>query len=92
MRILDHETIKLTSTTHAVPLSAMIGVTPLWQTPRIGDLVVAEVLSLGKHTAIENRESVRETIFPGDLIVGAFGNRYATDQYEGYVPDGPTSF
>jgi hypothetical protein len=92
MRILDHETIKPTLTTHAVPLSAMVGVTPLWQTPHIGDLVVAEVLSLGKHTAIENRESVRESIFPGDLIVGAFGNRYATDQYEGYVPDVPTSF
>jgi hypothetical protein len=25
-------------------------------------------------------------IFPGDLIAGAFGNRYATDQFEGYVP------
>jgi hypothetical protein len=70
----------------------MVGVTPLSRAPQIGDLVVAEVLSLGKHTAIENRESVRENIFPGDLIVGAFGNRYATDQFEGYVPDGRASF
>lgn len=70
----------------------MVGVTPLRRTPRIGDLVVAEVLSLGKHSAIEGRESARENIFPGDLIVGAFGNRYATDQYEGYVPEGRASF
>lgn len=92
MRVLDHETIKPTFTTHVVPLSAMVGVTPLRRTPRIGDLVVAEVLSLGKHSAIEGRESARENIFPGDLIVGAFGNRYATDQYEGYVPEGRASF
>ncbi len=89
MRYLDHQTIKPTFTTHVVPLTAMFGVVPMTRASRIGDLVVAEVLTLGKHTAIETRESVRENIFPGDVIVGAFGNRYATDQYEGYVPDGP---
>jgi hypothetical protein len=25
----------------------------------------------------------------GDLIVGTYGNRYATDFYKGYVPSGP---
>jgi hypothetical protein len=54
--------------------------------PRIGQLVVAEVLKIGKHTAIEDRSGLTVRIFPGDRIVGAFGNRYATDQYEGYIP------
>lgn len=77
---------KYTFTTHAVPLSAMVGLTTLTRPPRAGDLVAAQVLSLGKHTTIEDRTGVTYHLFPGDRIIGAFGNRYATDQYEGYVP------
>ncbi|HET6374325.1 MAG TPA: DUF1611 domain-containing protein [Candidatus Polarisedimenticolia bacterium] len=51
----------------------------------MGDLVVGRVLEIGKHLRIEGRDSRRVTLFPGDLIGGAFGNRYATDQFEGYV-------
>lgn len=91
MRILDHEALKHTFTTHSIPIAAMTGVTLLTRAPRIGDLVVAEIKTLGKHTSIETREGVRENIFPGDQIVAAFGNRYATDQFEGYVPDGPVA-
>jgi hypothetical protein len=69
----------------------MSGMKPMMQTPHIGDLVVAEVLSLGKHVAIEDRSGITTNIFPGDRIIGAFGNRYATDQYEGYVPTGLTN-
>jgi Mrp family chromosome partitioning ATPase len=91
VRILNHEAMKHTFTTHSIPLSAMVGVTPLTRAPRIGDLVAAEVKTLGKHTAIETREGVRENIFPDDQIIAAFGNRYATDQFEGYAPDGPVA-
>ena len=87
MYILDPTRLKLSFTTHAVPLSAMAAATaPLDQVPGIGDLVIAEVRELRRHTAIENRHGARINIYPGDLFVGAFGNRYATDQYEGYVP------
>jgi hypothetical protein len=27
-------------------------------------------------------------LYPGDVVAGAFGNRYATDYYEGYLPTG----
>lgn len=77
---------KYSFTTHVVPTAAMHSVRPLIQTPRIGDLVLTEVVSLGRHTAIENHDGARIDIFPGDYLVGAFGNRYATDQYEGYIP------
>ena len=87
MYILDPTRLKLTFTTHAVPLSAMAAADALSHVPAIGDLVIAEVTELRRHTAIENRDGARLNIYPGDLIVGAFGNRYATDQYEGYVPD-----
>ena len=86
MYILDPTRLKLTFTTHAVPLSAMAAAARVSQAPAIADLVIAEVLELRRHTAIENRDGARINIYPGDLIVGAFGNRYATDQYEGYVP------
>jgi hypothetical protein len=89
MQRLDHSIIKHGFTTHAVPFEAMAGYTPFTQAPRLGDLVLAEVLSTGKHTTIEGRTGATMNIFPGDWIMGAFGNRYATDQFEGYVPDQP---
>jgi hypothetical protein len=64
----------------------MVELLPHVHRPRVGQLVVAEVLKIGKHTAIEERSGLSVRFFPGDRIVGAFGNRYATDQYEGYVP------
>ncbi|MGH3148602.1 MAG: DUF1611 domain-containing protein [Rubrobacter sp.] len=62
---------------------------PMTQSPRIGDMVVAEILSVGKNKTLEVRSGVTMYLFEGDRIMGAFGNRYATDQYEGYVPEEP---
>jgi hypothetical protein len=56
------------------------------QTPRLGDFVVAQVTSLGEHEFLEDRHGRRMRMYPGDLVVGAYGNRYATDFYEGYLP------
>src|SRR5262249_48629556 len=53
--------------------------------PRSGDLVVARVLELGAHDGLEDNHGRRVRLYPGDLVVGAYGNRYATDFYEGYV-------
>jgi hypothetical protein len=89
MSSLDHANLKHSYTTRAVPLEAMATLAPLSEPPRIGQLVVAEVTSLGKHTTLEGRDGLTGAIFPGDWIVGAFGNRYATDQFEGYVPEEP---
>ena len=86
MYILDPTRLKLTFTTHAAPLAAMAAAAPVSQDPGIGDLIIAEVTQLRRHSAVENRDGARINIYPGDLIVGAFGNRYATDQYEAYVP------
>ena len=64
----------------------MTTLVPYVRQPKIGQLVIAEVVKLGKHVAIEDRSGLSTPIFPGDRIVGVLGNRYATDQYEGYVP------
>src|SRR4030081_2890301 len=57
--------------------------------PRLGDLIVASVESLGAHERLENIHGRRVCLYPGDVVVGAYGNRYATDFYEGYLPTGP---
>jgi hypothetical protein len=89
MQCLQHETLKHGFSTHRVPLAAMVGFIPFATAPQLGNLVLAEVLQLGKHSSLEGRDGWNRQIFPGDRIVGVFGNRYATDQYEGYVPATP---
>jgi hypothetical protein len=51
--------------------------------PRLGDFMVAEVTALGAHEHLENRRGRRMRMYPGDILVGAYGNRYATDFYRG---------
>jgi hypothetical protein len=89
MQLIDYPIIKYGFTTRAVPLDEMARVVPMHAPPRIGDLILAEVLDLGRHYRMEIRTGLTMDLFPGDHIVGAFGNRYATDQYEGYVPTRP---
>lgn len=54
--------------------------------PKAGDVAIFKVLDIGKHKAIQNSEGKNSYIFPGDYIMATFGNRYATNQFEGYVP------
>ncbi len=54
--------------------------------PKPGDLAVFKVLELGKHTSVQGVNGNNTYIFPGDYIMASFGNRYASDQFEGYVP------
>lgn len=55
--------------------------------PLAGDLILARVDQLGHHGRLELVTSRRATMFEGDEIVVAYGNRYAPDQFEGIVPD-----
>jgi hypothetical protein len=54
--------------------------------PKLGDFVFAKVASLGAHEFLEDVHGRRMRMYPGDVVVGAWGNRYATDFYEGYLP------
>lgn len=55
--------------------------------PVTGDVAVFEVISLGKHRHMQNEEKRNAAIYPGDYIMAAFGTRYATEQFEGYIPE-----
>lgn len=54
--------------------------------PKAGDLGVFKVIELGKHKNVQGDMGRNVAIFPGDHLVAAFADRYATSQYEGYVP------
>ena len=55
--------------------------------PKSGDLVLAEVVSVGHHTRLDSPEGRRRTLFPGDEIILAYGARYASDQFDAIVPN-----
>ncbi len=50
--------------------------------PRAGDLALVRIDSVGYHTTLVTADNRKLRIYPGDLVVGVFGHRYATDAYE----------
>lgn len=54
--------------------------------PQVGDVGVFEIIKLGKHKSMQSDTKRNTTILAGDRIMAAFGTRYATEQFEGYVP------
>ena len=68
-----------------VPTEGFLDGTARSSDPRPGDVVVVRVDSVGYHAAIVTRDNRKLRIYPGDLLVGLLGNRYATDAYEAEV-------
>jgi hypothetical protein len=54
--------------------------------PRAGDVILARVRELGQHLRIERPDSRKASLFEGDEILVAYGDRYAPDQFEAEVP------
>lgn len=54
--------------------------------PRAGDLLLARVDRLGKHTNLELLDGRKSALFCGDEIVVAYAPRYAPDQFEAELP------
>ena len=53
--------------------------------PQVADAVLVQVDRVGRHGRIDTEQGGRLQIYTGDHLVCAFGNRYATDVYEGRV-------
>lgn len=53
--------------------------------PRVGDLVLVKIDHIGYHKSIMMTSNKKLRIYENDLIVGVFGNRYATEAFEGLV-------
>lgn len=69
---------------HSYTLNSDINQTHI---PIAGELAVFQILELGRHEMAQMEDGKNRSIFPGDHIVAAFADRYATSQFEGYVPE-----
>ena len=56
------------------------------QTPKSGDLVLVNVVEIGKQKKIELTNGRKSNLHVGDELIVAYGNRYAPDQYEAEIP------
>ena len=74
-------------TVRHVPLAEIAGLRTD-ASPEPGDIVLARVEQLGQHQHLEDAAGRRAKMWPGDEILVAYGNRYAPDQFEAYVPSG----
>jgi hypothetical protein len=68
-----------------VPGAAFVNLLRIPSVPAIGAVALAEVKEIGKNTALELDNGRRCSLHTGDLLAVAFGNRYATMQFEGYA-------
>lgn len=53
--------------------------------PKAGDLALVKVDRVGYHSSLVTANNRKLRIYQGDLILGVFGNRYATDALEAEV-------
>jgi hypothetical protein len=82
---LDHA--KFAYATRRVPPDAIATLLPSERNLAAGDLVLARVTKIGQHEHVELPNGRRAMIYEGDEIILCFGNRYAPDQFEAFVPD-----
>ena len=68
-----------------VPQENLSTLLPCAESPQPGDIALAKVEKIGRNTNLELPSGRRCSLFVGDLMVGVFGNRYATMQFEGYA-------
>ncbi|MEJ7642346.1 MAG: hypothetical protein WKF36_09165 [Candidatus Nitrosocosmicus sp.] len=54
-------------------------------TPAVGDLGLFRVTHVGCHERLIDTSNKKMRIYQGDLFIGVFGNRYATDAFEAEV-------
>ena len=83
MEFFENCRIKWPFVTQMVDRSVAHRLLPPIREQNPGSLLLARVTQIGKHRDLEAVDGRRMTLFPGDVFVGALGNRYATDQYEG---------
>lgn len=57
--------------------------------PVVGDVGIFEVVKIGKHPSLQSPQASNIKIFEGDRIMATFGHRYATQVFEGILPDTP---
>ncbi len=68
-----------------VSLEDFAQVIPLPEVPQAGDIALARLEKIGKNARLELASGRACTLHRGDVLAVVFGNRYATNQFEGYA-------
>lgn len=87
-RVLPAELRARLKTSYAlrrVPEDQIATLLPLPEPPHPGDIVVGTIEFIGRNGNLELVGGRRSTLHLGDAVALAFGNRYATRQFEGYA-------
>src|SRR5262245_2832790 len=74
-------------TTRRVPQGQATSILRRSGRPEAGDLVLARVDAIGHHADLQLVNGRRRHLFVGSEIVVAYGNRYASSQFESLVPE-----
>lgn len=80
---------KWTFSTRRVNHTDIAGMDTAFAAARPGDLILAQVESLGQHHRVQLSTGRPSLIYPGDMVVLACGARYAPDQFEGLAEIDP---
>lgn len=68
-----------------IPHDTIASLLPLPESPQPGDIVLTRLEKIGRHTRLELTSGRPATLQQGDLLAMVYGNRYATNQFEGYT-------
>lgn len=71
--------------TRRVPFEAMTHVLSDCS-PATGDLVLARIESIGYHKRLHRPNGSKRNLFVGDLVIVAYADRYAPNQFEAIIP------
>jgi hypothetical protein len=66
-------------------VSSLASLLPCTQYPLPGDIALARLEKIGKNARLELTNGRPCNLHEGDLLAVVFGNRYATQQFEGYA-------
>lgn len=78
-------TLRIPYALRRVPAAALSCLLPLPAAPAARALAVAQLEKIGKNARLELVDGRNATLHEGDLLAVVFGNRYATQQFEGYA-------
>jgi len=79
------DAVRISYALRRVPEERIASLLPLVEVPQIGDVALARLEKIGKNSALELANGRRCALHEGDLLAVAFGNRYATKQFEAYA-------
>lgn len=82
----------LPSAAFSIQSSLVDSYAPSEERPKPGDVMYGRIATLGAHRELENRNGRIHRLTDSTTAVFVYGNRYATDAFEAFVPDEPLGY